>query len=299
MTANGFADGDAAPVRVGIVGAGPWARLVHGPVFAAGPETVLAAVWARRADAAEELAARHGATAVGSLEELCDRSEAVVFCVPPAVQAELAPRVVRHGCAVVLEKPIAADMAGAERLADAVHEAGVPSAVVLSWRYAAEVRSFLDDAAAFEPFGGRGLFATGSMVGGAFATPWRLEEGALLDLGPHVLDLLDAALGPVVGLRGSGDGRRWVSLVLDHESGAVSEAGLTGDVPIQGRSGVELYGATGVLDVDCAAAVDASAFATLRAEVAAMVRSGQPHQLHVGRGLHVQRLLHQAKAALA
>lgn len=42
----------ADPVRVGLIGAGPWARDMHAPMLAAGPETVLTAVWARRPDAA-------------------------------------------------------------------------------------------------------------------------------------------------------------------------------------------------------------------------------------------------------
>ncbi|MFE6133357.1 gfo/Idh/MocA family oxidoreductase, partial [Streptomyces sp. NPDC056437] len=37
-----------APVRVGLVGAGPWARAMHARMLAAGPETTLTAVWARR-----------------------------------------------------------------------------------------------------------------------------------------------------------------------------------------------------------------------------------------------------------
>lgn len=286
------------PVRIGLVGAGPWARMVHAPVFAAGPETELVAVWARRPEAAAELAGTHGARVAGSVEELCEHCDAVAFCVPPAVQAEIAPRVAARGRALVLEKPIAADLAGAEGVAEAVAAAGVPTAVVLSWRYATAVRDFLDAAANFEAYGGRAMFVTGSMVGGPFATPWRLQDGALMDLGPHVVDLLDAALGPIVGVLASGDTRRWVSLVLEHESGAVSEAALSGDVPGQGRSGIELFGPGGVLELDCANAVDGGTFATMRAEVAAMVRSGEPHALDVQRGLHLQRVLARARAGL-
>ncbi|HPJ19491.1 MAG TPA: gfo/Idh/MocA family oxidoreductase, partial [Actinomycetota bacterium] len=36
------------PVRVGLVGAGPWAEILHAPMLAAGPETTLAVVYARR-----------------------------------------------------------------------------------------------------------------------------------------------------------------------------------------------------------------------------------------------------------
>lgn len=286
-------------MRVGLVGAGPWAQMVHAPVFAAGPETTLAAVWARRPDAAAELADRHGATAVDTIDDLCGVSDVVAFCVPPAVQSELAPLVAARGRALVLEKPLAADVGGAERLAGAVAAAGVPSAMVLSWRYAEGVRSFLREAAAVDAFGGRGVFVSGSLVGGPFRTPWRLTDGALMDLGPHVIDLLDAALGPVVAVKAAGDTRRSVSLILEHEPGAVSGAELSADVPHRGRSGVELFGPSGMLEVDCGAAVGAAAFATLRAEVAAMVRTGESHALDAAHGLRLQRILAAAREQLS
>ncbi|WP_010269954.1 hypothetical protein [Streptomyces sp. SA3_actG] len=55
---------------------------MHARVLAAGPETRLTAVWARRPEAAAALAAEHGATAAGSFEELLDTCEAVAFAVP-------------------------------------------------------------------------------------------------------------------------------------------------------------------------------------------------------------------------
>jgi len=288
-----------APVAVGLVGAGPWAHMVHAPTFAAGPETRLAGVWARRPEAAARLAARHGSTAVSDLDELLERCEVVAFSVPPEVQADLAVRAVGAGRAVVLEKPIAADLDGAERLADAIGEAGVASFVVLSWRYADLVRRFVDDAAGFDVTGASGRFISGSLLAGPFATPWRLERGPLLDLGPHVVDLLDATVGEVVGVRAAGDLLGWVSLALDHIGGETSTVALCATSGIDpGRAGVELYGPAGVLEIDCTASVDGHAFATLRREVAAAVREGTRHPLDVGRGLHLQRILHLAEGQL-
>lgn len=85
------------PVAVGLVGAGPWARAMHARVLAAGPETRLSAVWARRPEAAEQTAAPYGAHVATEFEELLDRCEAVAFAVPPAVQAELAPLAAKRG----------------------------------------------------------------------------------------------------------------------------------------------------------------------------------------------------------
>jgi len=124
-----------------------------------------------------------------------------------------------------------------------------------------------------------------------FATPWRLQHGPLLDLGPHVIDLLDAALGSVVGIRAHGDAHRWVGLLLEHEGGAVSEASLTAYCALDpARAGVEVYTPDGVLEVTTVG-VSASASATLVDEFVATARSGQPHALDVRHGLHLQRLL--------
>lgn len=83
-------------LEVGLVGAGPWAQLVHGPVLAAGPETRLAGVWARRPEAASELAGRLGVRPFARYEDLVDASEALAFAVPPVVQAELAGAAARR-----------------------------------------------------------------------------------------------------------------------------------------------------------------------------------------------------------
>jgi predicted dehydrogenase len=287
------------PVRIGLIGAGPWAAMVHAPLFAAGPGTVLNAVWARRYDAAELLAQQHGARAVATPGALFDCCDAVVFSVPPAVQAELGVEAARAGKALVLEKPIAADLAGAERLAAAVVEAGVPSALVLTWRYTEVVRQFLAAAPAIGAFGGRGAFIGGGLIRGPFRTPWRVEAGPLLDLGPHVIDLLDAALGPVAAVQATGRLSTWVSLLLEHEGGAVSDVALCAHAPIHPhRAGAELYGERGQLSVDCAAAVGPAAFATLREEIVAMVRAQRSHPIDVHRGLHLQRIIGEATRQL-
>lgn len=289
----------AKPVAVGLVGAGPWAHLVHAPVLAAGPETRLVGVWARRAEAADALASRHGSRAFDRYDQLLDACEAVAFAVPPAVQAELATQAAGAGRAVLLEKPLADNLAEARRLVAAVSAAGVVSQLVLTWRYAPRVRAFLDEATRFNAVGGRGAFISGALLGGMFATPWRLEKGALLDLGPHVVDLLDAALGPVTGVRAHGHPLAWVGLLLTHEGGRVSEASLCATSAVEPSvAGVELYGPAGVLRVD-GTAVSEEAFRVLRHEFAYAVRSGEGHPLDARHGLRLQQVLTDAAADLA
>ena len=116
---------------------------MHAPMLAAGPETVLTAVWARRPEAARRVAGPLGAAVAGSPEELFDGCEAVAFAVPPAVQAPLAVRAARAGKALLLDKPLGADLAAARAVAEAVAEAGVVSQLVLTKRYHPATRAFL------------------------------------------------------------------------------------------------------------------------------------------------------------
>lgn len=288
-------------LSVGLVGAGPWASMVHGPVLAAGTETSLAGIWARRPEAAAALADELGVPSFTRYEELLDASEAIAFAVPPAVQATMAVQAAEAGKALLLEKPIAADLDGAERLADAVGHAGVGSLVVLTFRFSAAVRSFIERARSVGPLGGRGWFVSSGLLGGPFATPWRLEEGPLLDLGPHVLDLLDAAMGSIVSVQAHGNRLGWVGLLCEHENGAASEASLcatAAGVQPQ-RAGAEVFGTAGTAEIDAAASTGVDTFATLRAEFAEVCAAGaHPHDLDVRRGLHLQRLLAAASAQL-
>lgn len=275
--------------------------MVHAPMLAAGPGTALAGVWARRPEAAAELAGRHGVPAFDRYEALLDACEAVAFAVPPAVQAEMALPAARAGKALLLEKPLAGDLAAAERVAAAVAEAGVGSLLVLTGRFTEAVRTFLDEAAGFGALGGRACFLSGAFLGGPFATGWRLERGALLDVGPHAVDLLDAALGPVTGVRAAGDPLGYVALALEHEGGAVSDVSLCCRVAMEpGRTEAELYGPKGVLAVDVRAATGPATFGAVVAEfVAAAADPGAPNPLDAQRGLHLQRILATAESRLA
>ncbi|MFJ8827853.1 Gfo/Idh/MocA family protein [Streptomyces sp. NPDC102467] len=295
MTDTATAPWSQQPVRVGLVGAGPWARAMHARMLAAGPETQLTAVWARRTEAAQETAAPYGARVATSFEDLLDQCEAVAFAVPPSVQAELAPVAAKHGKALLLEKPLALDLAAAERLVDAVDEAGVVTQLVLTKRYHPVTRRFIEEARQLDVIGARSCYLHGAFLGGDFATSWRLEHGVLFDLGPHLLDLLDAAMGPIINVRGTGDARRWTELTCEHVSGAVSQASLSGSVPRErALTRVELFSRQHELVYDTASIDHDECWPVLRREFATAVRTGRSGELDAHRGLRLQRLLHQA-----
>jgi predicted dehydrogenase len=164
-------------LAVGLIGAGPWARLVHAPVLVAGPETCLVGVRARRRDAAAALAEEHGARVFPDADELIAASEVVAIAVPPAVQGELAIRAARGRKPLLLEKPLAESLPVPEGVLAAIEKAGVPNLVTFTYRYPAAVRAFLEDLPDADLTGGRACFFSSAYLGGPFATPWRLEHG--------------------------------------------------------------------------------------------------------------------------
>jgi predicted dehydrogenase len=294
-------------LRMGLVGAGPWGQLFTGPMLANSDDVTFVGIWARRPEAAGALAATHGVTAYSDLDALFADCDAVTFSVPPAVQAELAARAARAGLAVLLDKPVGANVAQAEALAAAIDEAGVVSQVIFTNRYFDAMRTFLDAARGFDSYGGRAsFFGNGCVPGTLFGTPWRVAEGGLLDLGPHVLDGLDAALGHIVGIRAAGNPLGLVLLECEHENGRVSQAALSANTNQSGGLMVEVHGSEGRIAFDAGAFTPAQAateFATAQArivaEFTAHVAAGTPHELDVHRGLHLQRLIDAAAAQLS
>lgn len=287
------------PLKVGIVGAGPWANMVHGPILANHPDTELVGVWARRPEAAEKVAGKNGAQAFTDYAAMLAEVDAVAFCVPPNVQADMAVTAAQAGKALLLEKPIALDLAAGQRLADAIDAAGVGSIVLLSMRYADPVRAFLAEAQQIgAPLGGHVTWVSGGFrAGSPFRTPWRLENGPLPDLAPHAVDLIDAALGPVVKVTAGGDPMRWVSLVLDHASGATSTVDLSA-IAGGGASTIEVFGEDGSAKLDASTAADLSSMMNVPAALVAAARGEGTDAPDVHRGLHLQRIIEDAAQQL-
>ncbi|MGH3362372.1 MAG: Gfo/Idh/MocA family protein [Nocardioides sp.] len=288
-------------LRIGLVGAGPWSRTFHAPMLAAAPDVALTAVWARRPAAAAELAGEYGGVAVESFDALLERCEAVAFAVPPDVQVKLALRAAEAGKHLLLEKPLAFTLGDAERLTRAVEDAGVASLVVLRLRFEPAVRSLLARAAAARSLGAQASFlGSGSLPGEPFATPWRVERGALLDLAPHVLDLLDAAVGPIGSLSATGDPLRLVCLTAEHEGGQVSQAALSITAPGASNAlALRVFTDRGELGFDGRQDGSDSAAGELVAHFAHVVETGERHALDVRRGLELQRLIDLAEHSLA
>jgi predicted dehydrogenase len=271
------------------------------PMIAAGPATTLSAVWARRAEASGELAQRYGVPAVGSLDDLFATCTAVAFAVPPDVQATIAPVAAAAGKHLLLEKPLAFTVEAAEDVARAVDRAGVVTQMMLTNRYTTAVAEFLAGLDGDRVLALRAEFVSGSALEGSpFATPWRREDNALLDLGPHVLDLLEAAAGPA-GVVTAANVGGCVTATLSHDSAAVSQVMLSITTPgADGHLRVTAVADGGRTDLTdpTAAQPTEDLHRAITDRFAAAVRAGQADPaLDVHRGVRLQRLLDAVRRA--
>lgn len=287
-------------LRVGLVGAGPWAKIAYLPVITGGSELELVGVWGRRPEAAQEVATLGGTTPAASVEELFDRCDAVAFAVPPEVQAGLAIQAAQAGKHLMLDKPVAENAQRAAEVATAASEAGVASLVFFTSRFRPDVRRLLAEAT--DATHAQLVNLNGAFLSGPFSnSPWRHEEGALLDWGPHGVDLLWAALGAVIG--GHAHERNGTfAVTMQHEGGNASQALISATRPGEPVSRLEVVTPRGLLTSDKAKRdpeSDGAVFRTVREEFAHAVRTGEPHPCDARRGADVQRIVDMLRASVA
>ncbi|MER7699572.1 MULTISPECIES: Gfo/Idh/MocA family oxidoreductase [unclassified Streptomyces] len=297
------ADRTTAPLRIGLLGTGPWARNTHAPALAAHPGVELSGVWGRRAEAADALAAVHGApahTGEEGVDALLEASDAVAFALPPDVQAPLAVRAAEAGCHLLMDKPVATTVEAARAVTGAAEKAGVASVVFCTLRFAPRTSAWIAEQAAI----GGWFTARAQWLGSLYATgssseyadsPWRREKGGLWDVGPHALSVLIPVLGDVehlTAVRGPAD---TTHLVLRHASGASSTVTLGLSAP-PGAAGVEIEfrGERGTASIPGWDGAE-SAFQGAVDALAEAVRTGVPHACDARFGLHLTELLVEAE----
>ena len=190
-----------SPLRVGLIGCGRIAQLVHLNALGAadGIQVVaLADPDAERLHGAAQKAP--GAVPYASAEDLLAKSdaEAVVLCTPPALHAPGAIAAFEAGKHVYLEKPIGLELADADAILMAQRAAGTVGMMGFNYRFHPlhrEARQRVQ----------RGEVGEIIAVRTAFSSParslpdWKATRegggGALLDLASHHLDLIPFLLG--------------------------------------------------------------------------------------------------------
>ena len=227
-------------MRFGVLGTGFWAQQIHAASLAEHEDAELVGVWGRDVAKAKGVGAEFDVAGYGDLDALLAEVDAVSIALPPPVQVEMAIKAAEAGKHLLLEKPIALDLADADRVVAAVQANGVASVVFFTFRFQPGTATWLEQAGRTRLAGGHGSWL-GNRAGSPFeASPWRDEYGALWDIGPHALSLMIPTLGPVVAVQAGGGLGDTVHLVLHHDSGAASTISLSHTVAAM-SSGIEFF----------------------------------------------------------
>ncbi len=197
------------PIRFGFVGCGDVTEVKSGPAFALAGATV-SAVMRRDGAKAADYARRHGVPRwTDDARDLifADDVDAVYVATPPSSHAAYVHMAAEAGKPVYVEKPVARTEAEARAMLEACTAAGVPLFVAYYRRALPRferVRTLIEEGAIGAP---RTVSARLAVPTPTDRSGWRFDPevaggGLFMDLGSHVLDLLDHWLGPVAEAQG-------------------------------------------------------------------------------------------------
>jgi predicted dehydrogenase len=130
-------------VRVGVLGAGAWARAAHLPGYRRDPRCRIVAVADTALDRAREAAREFDIpTATGDGGELLSRDDIdlIDVCTPSHTHFELALSALDAGKHVLCEKPVAYDYRDTKRAHDLARSKGLKTKVGLTFRYSPAMR---------------------------------------------------------------------------------------------------------------------------------------------------------------
>ncbi len=145
-------------VRVGVLGAGAWAKLAHIPGYLRDPRCEVVAICDPQRGMAEELAREFRIPAVATdHHELLRRDDIdlIDVCTPSATHFELSWAALEAGKHVLCEKPVAYDFRDTVRAAEFATTKGLKTKLGFTFRYAPAMRymkALIDDGFIGEPF---------------------------------------------------------------------------------------------------------------------------------------------------
>ncbi|GAB4458478.1 MAG: Gfo/Idh/MocA family oxidoreductase [Armatimonadaceae bacterium] len=251
-----------APIRWGILGCGDVAEKKSGPALYQAEGSELVAVMRRDREKAEDFARRHGAKrAYSTVEELLADSEvdAIYIATPPHLHRDQTIAAAQAGKRVLVEKPMARNVAECEEMIAACREAGVSLHVAYYRRFYpkfVETKRLLESGEIGVVLGARLLMCSRSAANGWRVDPAISGGGHFLDVGSHRLDMLLYLLGDTAEASGFSENRighhpaeNDVVLALRMASGAVVSAGFHYHTAPT-RDVLEIYGAEGTLTFD-------------------------------------------------
>ena len=186
-----------APVRVGVIGAGAIAMAHHLPALARAPGATVVAVADPDPGARDRAGRAVDADVLDDPGALLARGDldAVVIGAPSHLHADLATAAAQAGLHAYIEKPVAIDAAGAERVRRAVEAAGTVAVVGLNRRMHPlyrQARRLVARGRIGPLVAAQTIFSEPFDLGGM--PEWKRDRstggGVLLDLASHHLDQL-------------------------------------------------------------------------------------------------------------
>ena len=133
----------ARRTRVAVVGAGHLGR-IHARILARSPRAELVCVVDTDEGRAGEVAAELGCRALGGIEDLPGSIQAAIVAVPTSAHEAVAAPLLGRGISCLVEKPIAPDLAAADRILAAAEHSGARLAVGHVERFEPGVRKLAE-----------------------------------------------------------------------------------------------------------------------------------------------------------
>jgi predicted dehydrogenase len=248
--------------RIAIVGAGSVARR-HATVLSGLDDVEVVAVADPVLPAAESLAAQCGAAAFTSADDALDhgRVDAAYICVPPFAHGAPEKAVLARGLPMFVEKPVAADLATAEHLAELVEAAGVVTGTGYHWRCLDVVPQARELLAGSPPY-----LASGYWLDKRPPVAWWADSsrsgGQVVEQLTHVIDLTRVLLGeavevfaagvrrpPAPGEQDAGDVDDATAATVRFASGAVATLAATSLLSAQHRAALHTFSPGLVLEL--------------------------------------------------
>jgi predicted dehydrogenase len=115
-------------IRTAVIGAGKMGT-IHTKVYSSLPQSDLVAVVDTDIDKAKKLARKYKCSAFADCSGLLDKVKAVTIATPTASHYELAKLFIENGMAVMIEKPLAADVNQARKIVELAQNHSVVAAV--------------------------------------------------------------------------------------------------------------------------------------------------------------------------
>jgi predicted dehydrogenase len=256
-----MSDSKNQPMRFALIGAGAIAG-THSDALLQSDVAELSAVVDVNLQAAQEMAAKHGAEAHADLDSLFQAGEfdAAIVCTPPDSHPDICCRFLETGIHVLCEKPIAVSSLHAQKMFDAAEKGNAILTMASKFRFVKDVQK-ARDLIAEGVLGQLVLFENMFTCNVDMSKRWNSDPtisggGVLIDNGTHSVDIMRFLLGPLADLQVV-EGKRvqdievedTVKIFVRSQSDVMGDIDLSWSINKDQPYFINLYGSEGTLHV--------------------------------------------------